>query len=348
MSPEQLKGESVDSRTDLFSLGVVLYNCATGKSAFTGSSTLEICLKTIQSDPPKPSDINPEVPPEMERVILKAMAKDVDARYQSASEMLSDILKLKATLHDESRIRTRIMPRELTPLQFKVPPSLSGNLRGKPLKVALLIAPVFLVLLAWLALPLLRGSYHQPPPEARLWFDRGTNALREGTYYQATKALNRSVELDNEYALAHAQLAEAYMEIDSSDRARDEIARALSLVPDRTALPKLDALYLDAIIATVGRDLAAAIEYYRKIVEQAPESEKSNAYMDLGRAYEKNENIDKAIELYQEAARLAPESAGAFLRLAILYGRKQDFKNATEAFDKAEKIYDVDNPEGVA
>ncbi len=349
MSPELLKGEPVDSRTDIFSLGVVLYNCATGKATFTGSSTLEICLKVIQFEPPKPSDINPEVPKEMERIILKAMARDVDARYQTASDLLSDLLELKATLREESQIRTSIMAHAQAPLHFRVPAQLSGLLRGKPLKFAFLIAPVFLILVVWLALPLLRGAHHIPPPEARLWFDRGTNAIREGSYYQATKALNHALELDNNFALAHARLAEAYMEVDSSDRAKEEILTAISLVSDRTALPKLDAIYLDAIVATVRRELTGAIAYYQEIVRQAPESEKSSAYMDLGRAYEKNEDIDKAIELYQKAAHLAPESPGAFLRLAILYGRKQDIKSASDAFDKAEKIYsDLSNQEGTA
>ena len=349
MSPEQLRGKEVDSRTDIFSLGVLLYNCATGKSAFTGSSVLEICLKVIQSEPPKPSDVNEDVPPELERIILKAMEKDADARYQSAGEMLADLLDVKAMLKEEGYAPTRSVPPRFTSTNPKVNKPLAGKPRRKLLKIALLAAPLLLVPLIWLALPLFGGSRHQPTPEAKGWYDKGTDAIREGAYYQATRALDRAIDLDNQYALAHARLAEAYMEIDSGDSAKEEILTALSLVPDRTALPTLDALYLDAIAATVRRELANAIKYYREIADQASESEKPSAYMDLGRSYEKNEDIDTAIKWYQEAARLAPVSAGASLRLAILYGRKQDHKNALETFDRAEKNYrDMVNMEGVA
>jgi tetratricopeptide (TPR) repeat protein/tRNA A-37 threonylcarbamoyl transferase component Bud32 len=354
MSPELLKGERVDSRTDIFSLGVLLYNCATGKSAFTGSSTIQICLKVIQSEPPKPTEFNPNVPPELERIIVKAMAKDSAARYQSAAEMLADLLDLKATLQGTGSAPTRAVTRKLRSLPVTapvtVPPSFVSKLRKNYSRIALFIAPVLLGALIWSALTLFGGAAHQPPPEARVWYERGTNAIREGAYYQATRALARALEIDDRYALAHARLAEAYVEIDAGDRASEEILTALSLVPDRTALPKLDAIYLDAIAATVRRELPDAIKYYREIADLSAEADKSSAYMDLGRSHEKNEEIDKAISLYEEAARLAPESPGAFLRLAILYGRKQDFKRATEAFDKAEKIYrdSSSNLEGVA
>ncbi len=316
MSPELLKGEEVDSRTDIFSLGVLLYNCATGKTAFTGSSSIQICLKVIQSEPPKPSDLNPNVPPELERIIIKAMAKDSSARYQSADEMLADLLSLKAMLQGAGPTPTRSMAGKVQSLPFQVPitvpVSFASKLGKNRFRVALFIAPLLLAALIWAALTLLGGATHQPLPEARVWYERGTNAIREGAYYQATRALTRAIELDSRYALAHARLAEAYMEIDSGDRAGDEILAALSLVPDRTALPKMDAMYLDAITATVRRELTVATNYYREIADQAAEADKSSAYMDLGRSYEKNEDIDKAIELYQEAARIAPESPGLF------------------------------------
>ncbi|HEX5731742.1 MAG TPA: tetratricopeptide repeat protein [Blastocatellia bacterium] len=354
MSPELLKGEPIDSRTDIFSLGVLLYNCATGKSAFTGSSTIQICLKVIQSDPPKPTEFNPNVPPELERIIVKAMAKDSAARYQSAAEMLADLLDLKAMLGETGSAQTRAVTRKIRTLPVTAPVTapapFASRLRKNRFKLALFIAPVLLAALIWSALSLFGGATHQPPAEARVWYERGTSSIREGSYYQATKSLARAIEIDDRYALAHARLAEAYMEIDSVDRASEEVLTALSLVPDRTALPKLDAMYLDAIAATVRRELTAAINHYRAIAEQAEEADKSSAYMDLGRSYEKNEEIDKAIELYQQAAGLAPASPGVFLRLAILYGRKQDFKRATESFDKAEKNYrdSSSNMEGVA
>src|SRR6185295_5298023 len=98
MSPEQLRDMPVDARTDLFSLGVMLYECATGKSAFVGSSKIEICLQVMQVDPTRPSELDSGIPRGLDDIILKAMAKEVDARYQSARAMLLDLNALQGSL----------------------------------------------------------------------------------------------------------------------------------------------------------------------------------------------------------------------------------------------------------
>src|SRR5262249_32667525 len=115
-----------------------------------------------------------------------------------------------------------------------------------------------------------------------------------------------------------------------------------------SALPSLDALYLRAIRDTVSREFERAILSYQEIARRAPASEKAHAYTDLGRSYEKNDQIDKAIESYQQATDLAPEDPAAFLRLGILYGRKQLLVNAEAAFKKAQDIYEaLTNTEGL-
>jgi len=90
-SPEQALGLEVDARSDLFSLGSVLYECVTGRPAFPGTSDIEICAKVIRDEPPPPSKINPKVPGELDRVTLKALAKNSDLRYQSAEELAHEI-----------------------------------------------------------------------------------------------------------------------------------------------------------------------------------------------------------------------------------------------------------------
>jgi len=103
MSPEQIRGEEVDARTDLFSLGAVLYEMATGQAAFQGKTTGAILGAVLHETPPPPTSLNPRVPPEFERIIYKALDKDRNIRYQHASDLRADLARLKRDVDPANR-----------------------------------------------------------------------------------------------------------------------------------------------------------------------------------------------------------------------------------------------------
>lgn len=91
LSPEQAKGEQVDARSDLYSTGCLLYELLTVRPPFIGDSPVAVAYQHVREEPQKPSNFDPEITPEMDAIVLKALVKDPDYRYQSADEMRADI-----------------------------------------------------------------------------------------------------------------------------------------------------------------------------------------------------------------------------------------------------------------
>lgn len=108
MSPEQARGGAVDARTDIFSFGTVLYEMCTGRQAFPGTTTAVVYDAILNKPPVAPSRLNSDIPPDLEKITLKALEKDMRVRYQSAREIRVDLVRLKRETEFLAEARLRL------------------------------------------------------------------------------------------------------------------------------------------------------------------------------------------------------------------------------------------------
>jgi len=322
LSPEQARGEPVDARSDLFSLGVVLYECLTATSPFRGATGAETIGRILHVDPRPPSSIDDRIPRALDRIVAKALVKDAGGRYATAPEMLDSLARVDM---------------EALPARF-----------GKPLVLGL-AALALIATVAFFASTLRRAPLRAAGPEADRWYHAGIEALRDGTYDRAVKSLSLALRADEGFPLAHARLAEAWHRVDHAERAKDELLAVAALVPDRSRLARRDALHLEAIIASVQGNRASAVASYRELLALASDEARLGAHLDLGGALEIDQHPEDAAEQYRAALALDPLSAAAHLRVGAQHARRREFDEAASYLDRAEEIHRANgNLEGVA
>jgi tetratricopeptide (TPR) repeat protein len=336
----------------------LLYECLTGISPFQAAGFIEICANILRSNPRPPSVYNSCVTGELDRITLKAIARNKSERYQSADELIRDLRTARAALSgeksfDKSSAKTTV---PMEPLSFAGNHS-AANFRPSQsfrrsftdvLQKRRSSFLIFAVMTVFGAIGFFvfqqRESVFVLKPEAAMWYQKGVAAVNDNAFFAAAKAFQRAVEQEPNYAMAHAKRAETLAELGYINDAREARTRADEAARlSKSGLSETDGLRLAAINQTLDADFEAAIENYRRITEASAEAEKAQAFLDLGRAHEKNENVAAAIENYQNALSRNADLPSAHLRLGVLAGREQNFEHAFEFFGNAERLYNIQN-----
>jgi tetratricopeptide (TPR) repeat protein len=315
MAPEQLEGKPVSAATDIYAFGLVLFEMATGQRAFPSDNFLNGITQRLRGSAPNPETLVPDLPETWRHAIDGCLRTRPEERFKSAADVVSVLeggkVKPPATWKKDRR-----------PTQRRI------------LYAVITAAACGAMIFFWTR----ARVYQTPDPRAFDWYEEGTAALREGEFVQAAHELQQAVNLDKNFAVAHARLAEAWAELDFSGPAQSEMILA-SGPEQQSGLPDLDRKYIDAVRAMLLSDYAGAVRDQQDILNVLPDDQKGFGYVDLGRAQEKAGDIQGALKSYQTAVKLTPDNPAPFVHLGILLGRQRDDAEAKQAFQRAEDLY---------
>jgi serine/threonine protein kinase/Tfp pilus assembly protein PilF len=343
MSPEQARGEELDARTDLFSFGVVLYEMATGVLPFQGNTTAMIFDRILNGTPEAIAKKNPKAPPELTRLVTKALEKDRDFRCQTAAELRSDLKRLKRDLDSSGRLDTST--RNVEPSGSSASHAAAAGPKKK--KVAVLyfenlsgakedeyfrdgMTEDIVTELSKIArLEIFPRSEmlpfrDKPVTAVQVGEKLGAAYVLEGSIRRAGNRLRITTQLV-ESSTRHSVWAERYdRQMEDVFAIQEEISLSIAKALEITLSPQEE-----RVIAKKPTANPQAYDFYLR-----------------GKNYLRQRQFEYALAMYQESVKLDPNFALAYAGIAHVWGGMHEFRNQNEeyvkkgleAVAKAEKI----------
>jgi tetratricopeptide (TPR) repeat protein len=320
MSPEQIMGDEVDPRSDVFSLGVVIYQMATGQLPFTASTRAELMDRILHAAPEPMMRLNPDLPSELERITLKCLDKRTHDRYQSARELLTDLWPLKRQLDANA---AGAMPDAVRFELLRRAGSHPGAAAVKPVvadDASITDAP--------------------RPSEASELVARGWAHLRSGSYFEvsdAVSAFQAATVIDPTYAGAYAGLALAKLAegtnravlVEAFGEAKTAALRALAL-DDESADARVA---LGQVMVFTEWDWVAAERSFQRALAIDPNH--AEAYLHYGFLKEALGDVERGLSLKMQGLECDSTSVLAHMLIAVSFWNQRRYDDVIVWANKA-------------
>jgi serine/threonine protein kinase len=305
MSPEQAEGKEADQRSDLYSLGIILFEALTGKVPFEGDTPLSIAIKHKTETPPDPRKLNPQIPEDLDRLILKCLEKEKGKRYQTASEIMAELDKIEKGIPTTQRVAPGNKPltgREIT-IKFTAKKLLV------PAGVILALAGLaFGIWLLWL----------KPIDPIVLW-NEGKKYWTEKKYNRALVQFNKLLSINSGHFEAQLSVAQILKEQGKADKAVVEYEKAIGLNKEDARAYK----DLTEIFWNEGKRYWAEKKYDEALVQLkkllALDSRHFEAQLSVAQILKEQGKAEEAIPEYEKAIGLKKEDPRAAKDLAEIF-----------------------------